>query len=178
VLERAGLLQAMLFGSEGGIDGSNLAYSYVSLPLSGANVFAKRICVEIQRQLGKRVYVVVADTDKTYRFRNFYFTPRPRPVAGIHSFGGVVTYVLGRMLGFRRSSTPLAVSGCTLSAGDALTVTNIADHARGAGSGATVWDMASRFHVGVDAVTWDMLGSVTHKPLVIVRPITYNPLNK
>ncbi|MEM2106055.1 MAG: coenzyme F420-0:L-glutamate ligase, partial [Candidatus Bathyarchaeia archaeon] len=32
-LQYAGLLQALMFGSEGGIDGSNLPYSYVSLPL-------------------------------------------------------------------------------------------------------------------------------------------------
>ncbi len=33
-LEHAGLFQALMFGSEGGIDGSNLPYSYVSLPLN------------------------------------------------------------------------------------------------------------------------------------------------
>ena len=119
--------------------------------------------------LAGRFVWFIADTDKTYRFHNFYFTPRPKPMQGIHSFGGVVTYVLGRMLGLRRSSTPLSVSGCVLGAGEALTVTNIADRARGPGSGATVWDMAARFGVGVDEVTWDMLGSVAHKPLVIVR---------
>ncbi len=169
VLERGGLLQAFLFGSEGGVDGSNLAYSFVSLPLVDADAFAEEIRGMIGRRLGRQVCVVIADTDKTYRFHNFYFTPRPKPLKGIHSFGGVVTYVLGRMLGLRRSSTPLAVSGCVLGAGEALTVTNIADRARGAGSGATVWDMASRFGVGVDEVSWDMLGSVAHKPLVIVR---------
>ena len=54
-------------------------------------------------------------------------------------------------------------------AGEALTITNIADRARGPGSGATVWDMAARFQVDIDAVSWEMLGSVTHKPIVIVR---------
>jgi F420-0:gamma-glutamyl ligase-like protein len=171
VLEHGGLLQALLFGSEGGVDGSNLAYSFVSLPLTDAGVLAERIRVEIHRRLGRNVCVVIADTDKTYRFHNFYFTPRPKPLKGIHSFGGVVTYVLGRVLGLKRSSTPLAVSGCCLGAGEALTVTNIADRARGAGSGATVWDMAARFHVDVDMVSWDMLASVAHKPLVIVRPL-------
>ncbi len=168
-LEHAGLLQALLFGSEGGIDGSNLAYTYVSLPLSNAGELAQKIQEAIQRQLGKNVCVVIADTDKTYRFHNFYFTPRPNPLAGIYSFGGVVTYVLGRMLGLRRSSTPLAVAGCRLSAGEALTITNIADRARGPGSGATVWDMAARFHVAVDSVSWEMLDSVKHKPIVVVR---------
>jgi F420-0:gamma-glutamyl ligase-like protein len=171
VLERGGLLQALLFGSEGGVDGSNLAFSFVSLPLANADVLAEKIRDMIGRRLGRNVCVVIADTDKTYRFHNFYFTPRPKPMRGIYSFGGVVTYFLGRVLGLKRSSTPLAVSGCRLGAGEALTVTNIADRARGAGSGATVWDMAARFHVDVDMVSWNMLDSVVHKPLVIVRPL-------
>jgi F420-0:gamma-glutamyl ligase-like protein len=52
-----------------------------------------------------------------------------------------------------------------------LTITNIADRARGPGSGATVWDMAARFGVSIDAVSWEMLGKIRHKPLVIVRRI-------
>jgi F420-0:gamma-glutamyl ligase-like protein len=170
-LERSGLLNALMFGSEGGIDGSNLAYTYVSLPLSNTAGVAEQIRQSIRQRLGRNVCVVIADTDKTYRFGGFYFTPRPHPLRGIHSFGGVVSYVLGRMLGLRRSSTPLAVSGCALSAGEALTVTNIADRARGPGSGATVWDMAARFHVQVEEVSWAMLNSVVHKPVVLVRRI-------
>jgi F420-0:gamma-glutamyl ligase-like protein len=168
-LEHAGLLGALLFGSEGGIDGSNLAYSYVSLPLSNADALAQKIQTQIRLQLGKHVCVVIADTDKTYRFHNFYFTPRPNPLRGIYSFGGVFSYVLGRMLGLKRSSTPLAVAGGRLSAGEALTITNIADRARGPGSGATVWDMAARFMVDINSVSWDMLSSVKHKPIVVVR---------
>ena len=168
-LERAGFLGALMFGSEGGIDGSNLAYSYVSLALPNAGEFAQKIQKQIKDELGKSVCVVIADTDKTYRFHNFYFTPRPNPMKGIQSFGGVVSYVVGRTLRLRRSSTPLAAAGCLLCAGEALTITNIADRARGPGSGATVWDMASRFHVNIDAVSWEMLGAVTHKPIVLVR---------
>jgi F420-0:gamma-glutamyl ligase-like protein len=168
-LEQAGLLQALLFGSEGGIDGSNLAYSYVSLPLPNADELAIQIQQHIRVKLGKYVCVIIADTDKTYKVHNFYFTPRPAPMKGIHSGGGVFSYVLGRFFRFKRSSTPLAVAGCSIGAGDALTITNIADRARGPGSGATVWDMAARFHVGIDDVSWDMLDGVVHKPLVIVR---------
>ena len=103
-----------MFGSEGGIDGSNLPYSYVSLPLENADELAKNIQSEIQFKLQKSVCVIIADTDKTYRFRNFFFTPRPNPLKGIQSFGGATTYVAGRMLNFKRSSTPLAVAGCNL----------------------------------------------------------------
>ncbi len=168
-LQQAGLMQALMFGSEGGIDGSNLAYSYVSLPLSNSEALAQLIQRQIRQVLGINVCVIIADTDKTYRFHNFYFTPRPSPMRGIKSLGGVATYILGRLLKLKKSSTPLAVTGCYLSAGQALTITNIADRARGPGSGATVWDMAARFHVGIDEVSWGMLSTVEHKPLVIVR---------
>ena len=42
-LEQAGVLQALMFGSEGGIDGSNLPFSYVSLPLENAGEVADEI---------------------------------------------------------------------------------------------------------------------------------------
>jgi F420-0:gamma-glutamyl ligase-like protein len=76
---------------------------------------------------------------------------------------------VGRILKLKKSSTPLTAVGCSLSAGEALKITNIADKARGPGSGATVWDMAARFQVEVNSVTWDMLGAIKHNPIVIVR---------
>jgi F420-0:gamma-glutamyl ligase-like protein len=168
-LKQAGFSQALMFGSEGGIDGSNLPYSYVSLPLNDAAEIAQEIQNQIRLKLRKNVCVIIADTDKTYKFRNFFFTPRPKPLKGIHSFGGFTTYITGRMLKLKKSSTPLTVAGCNLQAGEALTITNIADKARGSGSGATVWDMAARFQVEVNGVSLDMLAKIRHKPLVIVR---------
>jgi F420-0:gamma-glutamyl ligase-like protein len=164
-LQYAGFWQALMFGSEGGIDGSNLPYSYMSLPLKNADVLAQKIQNRIRQQ---NVYVIIADTDKTYKFRNFFFTPRPNPLKGIHSLGSS-SYLVGRFFKLKKSSTPLSVAGCNLSAGEALKITNIADKARGPGSGATVWDMAARFHAEIDAVSWDMLSAIRHKPIVIVR---------
>jgi F420-0:gamma-glutamyl ligase-like protein len=171
VLERAGWGQALMFGSEGAIDGSNLPYSLVSLPLKNPQVIAEQIQREIHRCLGKQVCVIIVDTDKTYRIGSFCFTPRPNPFKGIHSFNqfALLSYVIGKFLRLRESSTPLAVAGTHLDAMTALKVANIADRARGAGSGATVWDMASRFRVPVNGVTWDMLFQIEHKPVVIVR---------
>jgi F420-0:gamma-glutamyl ligase-like protein len=168
-LHHAGLMQALMFGSEGGIDGSNLPYSYVSLPLGNAAEIAREIRSQIWLKLRKDVCVIIADTDKTYKFRNFFFTPRPKPLKGIHSFGGFTTYIIGRMFKLKKSSTPLSVAGCNLQAIEALKITNIADKARGSGSGGTVWDMAARFQVEVNGVSWDMLAKIRHKPLVIVR---------
>ncbi len=168
-LQQAGLLQALMWGSEGGIDGSNLPFSYVSLPLSNSYERAELIHQQIWRKLKKKVYVIIVDTDKTYSFRNFHFTPRPNPMKGIRSLGGVAAYVIGRTLKFRKRSTPLAVAGGMLQAKEALKIANIADRARGAGSGATVWDMAARFNVAATEISWDMLSKVKHKPIVLVR---------
>jgi F420-0:gamma-glutamyl ligase-like protein len=170
-LQFAGFWQALMFGSEGGIDGSNLPYSFVSLPLNNSEKLAKEIKKQIFVGLKKNVCVIIADTDKTYKFRNFLFTPRPKPLTGIHSFGGAATYVIGRVFNLKKSSTPLAVAGCNLQAIEALKITNIADKARGPGSGATVWDMAARFKVKVNGVSWEMLSKIRHKPLVFVRKI-------
>jgi len=168
-LKHAGLFQALMFGSEGGIDGSNLPYSYVSLPLSEPSKLAEEIRQEIWLKLKKNVSVIIVDTDKTYSFRNFHFTARPKPIRGIHSFGGITAYIIGRMFKLRKRSTPLAVAGCRLQASEALKIANIADRARGPGSGATVWDMAARFKVAVNGVSWEMLSKIKHKPIVIVR---------
>jgi len=168
-LQHAGLLQTLMFGSEGGIDGSNLPYSYVSMPLQNAENLANAIRERINLVLGKKVTVIIMDTDKTYSFRNFQFTPRPKPLRGIHACGGVFAYVAGRMLKLKKRSTPIAVAGSRLQAEEALKISNIADKARGPGSGATVWDMAARFGVGFTGVSWGMLAKLKHKPIVIVR---------
>jgi len=168
-LQYSGFWQALMFGSEGGIDGSNLPYSYMSLPLSNPEELAQKIQTQIKQQLHKTVCVIIADTDKTYKFHNFYFTPRPKPLRGIHSLGASTTFVMGRILKLKKSSTPLTSVDCNLSAAEALKITNIADKTRGPGSGATVWDMAARFKAEINSVTWEMLGAINHKPIVIVR---------
>jgi F420-0:gamma-glutamyl ligase-like protein len=171
-LQQAGLLQALMFGSEGGIDGSNLPYSYVSLPLKNAHALAEKIQQQIGLELRKKVTVIIVDTDKTYSLRNFHFTPRPNPIKGIHAHGGICAYIAGRLFKLKRRSTPLAVAGCRLQAEEALKIAHVADRARGSGAGATVWDMAARFKVAVTDVSWDMLARVTHKPIVIVRRVS------
>ncbi len=168
-LQYAGFTQALMFGSEGGIDGSNLPYSYVSLPLKNPDEEAEKIRKHIKTCLKKTVNVIIVDTDKTYQFKNFCFTPRPHPIKGIHSVGGISLYLTGRMLKLKKSSTPIGITGFKISAVSALQIANIADRARGPGSGATVWDMAARFHVQVNGVSWEMLTKMKHKPLVLVR---------
>ncbi|MCD6324753.1 coenzyme F420-0:L-glutamate ligase [Candidatus Bathyarchaeota archaeon] len=162
-------LQALLWGSEGGIDGSNLPFAYVSLPLSNPQAVAEEIRLYLMSGLGKKVTVMIVDTDKTYSFRNFHFTHRPAPIKEIHSFLGVIAYIFGRALKLKRRATPLAISGARLDIESALNLAEAAHRARGSGAGRTVWDMAERFGVDLTGVTWDMLKSLRHKPIVIIR---------
>jgi len=164
----AGFLQALMHGSEGGIDGSNLPYSYVSLPLKSAYQIAQEIRDHIKSELKKDVTVIIVDTDKTYSTKGFHFTPRPRPIQGIHSFGGFFAYVFGRFFRMRQRATPIAVAGTKMEVAETLEIADIANRSRGFGAGRTVWDMAAKFGVPLTGVSWEMLERVEHKPIVIV----------
>jgi len=168
-LWHASFLQALLWGSEGGIDASNLPYSYVSLPLVDPEETAEEIRQHLRDRLGKKVAVIIVDTDKTYSCGGLHITHRPKPLRGIHSFFGVVGYVLGRASRMRRRSTPLAIAGSEIDVGLALDLAEASHRRRGSGAGLTVWDMAETFGVGITGVTWAMLKSLRHKPIVILR---------
>jgi len=169
-LKHAGLLQALMYGSEGAIDGSNLPYSYVSLPLRNAQQIAQKIQEQIKFKLGKKVIVVIVDSDKTYSLGKLHFTPRPKPIKGIHSFGGFLAYVVGRSFKFERRATPLAVAGSQITTEEALEIAKIANRSRGFGAGKTIRDMAKTFRIPLTGVTWEMLDKVKHQPIVIVKP--------
>jgi F420-0:gamma-glutamyl ligase-like protein len=159
-----------MFGYEAGLDASNLPYSYVSLPLRNASEIARNIRSYIQAKLGRDVVVMIVDTDKTYSFGRFHFTPRPKPIQGIHSLGGFLSHVIGRFLKMRHRATPVAVVGSQILPEEALEIAEIANRARGFGAGRTVWDMAEKFGVPITEVSWDMLDKLEHKPIVIVKP--------
>ncbi|MGD8505227.1 MAG: coenzyme F420-0:L-glutamate ligase [Candidatus Bathyarchaeota archaeon] len=167
-LQYAGFFQALMHGSEGAIDGSNLPYSYVSFPLKDAQAVAQQIRNFIRTELGRNVAVMIIDTDKTYSLGNFHFTPRPKPFRGIHSFGGALAYIFGRLFKLQRRSTPIAFVGSRLSTEKALAIAEIANRARGFGAGRTVWDMAETFNVALTNSTWEMLDKIEHKPIVIL----------
>jgi F420-0:gamma-glutamyl ligase-like protein len=169
-LRYAGFAQSLLHYSEGGIDATNLPYSLVALPLSHPEEVAAILLKAVENACGKEATVMITDTDKTYSRNSTHITPRPCAVAGIRSIG-LLALIVGRMLRWKASATPLAVRGRSLTLEDALAVADVADRARGFGAGRTVWDMASRFHVGLMDVTWEMLDRVEHYPIVIVRGV-------
>ena len=168
-LVRGGFLQALMHGSEASIDGSNIPYSYVSLPLENPWKIAQEIQKKIETELRKTVTVVVVDTDKTYSLRGFHFTSHPKPIKGIHSVGGVLAYIVGRSIKLKKRATPLAVVGVQYSTEEAIEIAKIANRTRGSGSGRTVWDMAQKFNVNLTEVSWKMLRTVKHHPIVIIR---------
>jgi F420-0:gamma-glutamyl ligase-like protein len=175
-LKQSGFLQTLMHGSEGGIDGSNLPYSYVSLPVKNAKQHATQIRQSIKNKLHLNVSVMIIDTDKTYSTRNFHFTPRPNAIQGIQSNSGILGYVAGRLLKLKQRATPVAISGATMNIEMALQIADAANRARGFGAGRNVWDMAETFNVPLTEVTWEMLDEVEHKPIVIVRRNVKNTL--
>ena len=169
VIQYAGVLQALNVWSENGIDGSNLPYAYVSLPLENAKEIAEKIREHIKRKLGRKIAVIIVDTDKTYSFRNFHFSCRPCTVKGIFYTKCFLAYVLGRFLKLKQRATPVAAAGLDLDAENLLRIADFSNRLRGFGAGRTVWDMAEAFSTFLTGVSWEMLNRMKHKPIVIVR---------
>ncbi len=169
-LWRVGFLQALRHYSEGGIDGSNLPYAYVALPLKDANNIAIKIRNAIKNKLGINVTVIIVDGDTTYSWGNFHLAPRKVYVKGLFHFGGFLAFLIGRMFNGKRSNTPIAVCGKKLPLPLLLKISRRAHKIRGYGAGLTVWDMVNRFQTAIDGVTLSMLMSVPHYPIVIVHP--------
>ncbi|MFQ6135006.1 MAG: coenzyme F420-0:L-glutamate ligase [Nitrososphaerales archaeon] len=170
-LTYTGLLQTLRHGSEGGIDVTNLPYSYACLPLKNTQQEAEELQRLILSETGRRVSVMIVDTDKTYRLGGRNYTPLPKAIPGITAGGGVVTYILCRMLRCRRRATPMGYVGTSQSVEFLLNIAETANRARGVGAGRTPWHMAERFGVGLTAVTWEMLERVAHYPVVVVKPL-------
>jgi len=169
-LTHSGLLQSLRHYSEGGIDASNLPFSLVSLPLPEPRSYAERIR-RVLLEKGKRVSVMIVDGDTTYTYRNLHLSPRRVGVPGLIHRGGFLTFVLGRMLGLKSRSTPLAIVGEQMNPDWALTLANVAHRVRGHGAGRTVWDMTETLETRLTGVTWEMLDEIRHFPIVIVRTV-------
>lgn len=167
-LSHAGLLQSLRHYSEGGIDASNLPYTLVSSPLPDPQACASEIREALEGG-GRRVSVIIVDGDTTYSSGTLHFSPRIVKVPGLIHIGGFLTFVVGRMLGFRSRATPIALSGDPINPDWVLTLANVAHRVRGHGAGRTVWDMAERMGVDLTGVTWEMLEQVNHYPIVILR---------
>lgn len=170
-LTYAGFFQALRHGSEGGIDVTNLPYSYACLPLKNPQLEAKKLQQYILSGTGQRVSVIIVDTDKTYRLGNRNYTPLPKAIPGIITKGGVLTYILCRALRCKRRATPVGYAGESRNIETILNIAETANRARGVGAGRTPWHMAERFGVGLTGVTWEMLEKVDHYPIVVIKSL-------
>jgi F420-0:gamma-glutamyl ligase-like protein len=168
-LRYSGFLQSLRHYSEGGIDASNLPYSYVSLPLKNPENIAKLIQNRINEDSCLDTTVMILDGDTTYSYRNLHLAPRRIHVKGIIHFGGFITFVLGRILGFLERSTPLAISGVCLNPDRALWFAELAHSLSGPGAGRTVWSMSEKMGSSITGTTWKMIESVEHAPIVLIR---------
>ena len=168
-LRKVGLLQALRHYSEGGIDASNLPYSLVSLPLIEPEKIAYKIREEILRRKGYKVNIIIADGDSTFSWRNLHIAPRKVRTPGFIHFGGFFSYILGRLFNLRARPTPVAYVGEPLNPDRMLWLTKIAHKTTEPGGGRTVWGMSTRFNTGLTDVTYEMLDSVEHTPIIIIQ---------
>jgi F420-0:gamma-glutamyl ligase-like protein len=166
-LRVSGLLQALRPFSEGCLDVVNLPYSYATLPLENARELAERIRRALLKY-GKKISVVISDSDKTFSLGPIHLCSRPRCVKGL-IYLGPLAYIIGASLGLKARATPVAAAGWTYSIEDLLDVCEIADRARGYGAGRNMWEVAVKFGTGFTSITWNMLEKIPHYPVVILR---------
>jgi F420-0:gamma-glutamyl ligase-like protein len=163
------MLQSLRHYSEGGIDASNLPFAYVSLPLPNPSKTAAEIKEGIHQKTGNNVTVMIVDGDTTYSWRNLHLAPRKTGSPGLIHFGGVTTFIIGRLLGLTARQTPIAISGDTINPDRALWYAKLVHRLCGGGAGRTAWSMSENMETSLTGVTWEMLESVEHYPITIIR---------
>ncbi len=167
-----GPLEALKPSSEAGIDGSNLPGHLVALPIPRPDLEAEVIRLKIKRHLGLDVTVVVSDSDRLYLHRGLNLALASRKAKVKRTiYLGFLAFILGRALKSRFTplATPLGVSGTSPPFYVLLGMVELADRLRGYGAGRTVFEMAERFNTDLGGVTWAMLDSIKHYPVVLFR---------
>jgi F420-0:gamma-glutamyl ligase-like protein len=168
VLRSTGLLQALRHYSEGGIDASNLPYSYVCLPIKGSEAVATKIREAILSGTRVKTTVIIVDGDVTFSWRNIHLAPRRVQTPGLIYIGGVFTFILGRFFNLKARQTPIAISGEKLNPDRILWLAKLHHRLCGKGVGRTVWSMSKHMKTSFTGITWGMLDSVEHRPITLV----------
>lgn len=168
VLQLYGLKHALKPASEAGIDLSNAPGTCVSLLPDNPEKVAK----ELKDEIGRKVCVMIIDTDATYMKNGKYFTGLPIAIDGIDADNGFFGYVKGQ-LSENMGSTPL---GCSekISVEEALKIANIAEDYQKSLSTEmkTIHSVKAVLGSEIDEVTIEDLDSITHTPAVIIRKIS------
>lgn len=168
-LSKVGLLQSLRHYSEGGIDASNLPFAYVSLPLESPEKIASTIRKHISKETGVSSTIIIMDGDTTYSWRNLHLAPRKVFTNGLIHIGGVFTFIIGRTFRLKARQTPIAISGSVISPDRALWYARLFHKQCGGGAGRTAWSMSEKMETSIIGVTWEMLESVEHFPITIIR---------
>lgn len=167
VLQLYGLKHALKPASEAGIDLSNAPGTCVSLLPDNPEKVAK----DLKDKIGRKVCVMIIDTDATYMKNGKYFTGLPIAIDGIDADNGFFGYVKGQ-LSENMGSTPL---GCSekISVEEALKIANIAEDYQKSLSTEmkTIHSVKAVLGSEIDEVTIEDLDSITHTPAVIIRKI-------
>ena len=167
VLQLYGLKHALKPASEAGIDLSNAPGTFVSLLPDNPEKVAK----DIKKEIGKKICVMIIDTDATYMKNGKYFTGLPIAIKGIEADKGFFGYVKGQ-LSENMGSTPL---GCSekMDVKHALEIANIAEDYQKSLSTEmkTIHSVKEVLGSELDEVTIADLNSITHTPAVIIRKI-------
>ncbi|MGC8850470.1 MAG: coenzyme F420-0:L-glutamate ligase [Candidatus Bathyarchaeia archaeon] len=167
-LRLKGLMAALKPWSEGGLDVSNLPYSYCAAPLPDPERIAYRIRDFLNQKLRVDAAVAIVDSDKTYLFRNIGLSTRDSKVKGMINLG-FLSFILGRRLRLRAYATPIAYAGKPIPLRTLLKIASTADRVMGSGAGETVWDMAETLQTDLTGVSWEMLAKIPHRPIAIIR---------
>jgi F420-0:gamma-glutamyl ligase-like protein len=168
-LRTVGFLQALRHYSEGGIDASNLPYTLVSLPLQSPAEIAEKIKNALQEKTMCKISVMIVDGDATYSWRNLHLSPRQVDVPGLIHINGFLTFIIGRVFNLKSRPTPVALVGKSINPDRALWLAKTSHKISGPGAGRTVWGMSRRFDTSLTGVTLEMLESVVHAPIVVLR---------
>lgn len=174
-LRIGGPLQALKPTSEAGIDTTNVPAHLVSLPLTKPFNVAHEIREHIFEKLGIYLKVVIVDSDKCYKLKpvsNLILTSRKTELPSSINLG-FLSFLIARTLRklFSPYATPIGFSPPNLSIDELLIVSELADRARGVGAGRTLHEMERTFGIKAINITWSLLGSIPHYPIVIVKKI-------
>lgn len=160
--------------SEGGIDATNLPYSYVSIPPKRLDDVLDLIRLEVFKRLKKHVNVLVIDTDKSFRprfFRNIVFATRASKVKGVIDFGAYA-YILGKALPnlFTSYPTPVAYSGIDMGLARILKIAKICEKIIGHGFGRNALEMLKTMNKkDFSDITWLDMAKLSHYPALLVK---------
>jgi F420-0:gamma-glutamyl ligase-like protein len=171
ILKYYGWKHALKPASEAGVDLSNAPGTCVSLLPHDPQGVSEEMERKIKDISGKRVTVMIIDTDATYKLGKVKFTSLPISIGEIKNNMGIFGYLLGR-LGHILGPTPLGIS-------KHHNIDKIFQIAMAAeecqkfheNNMETVYDMQELIQGDIKDISVEMLDSITHMPAVIVRKL-------